>query len=102
MLTGRAVPQEAAVEAWKEACAMRRSGREPSRVDLASYFSSALPQDAPAEAGLPEVAPQVRYPLLPNPIGALFIFYSHMSLPREAQAQRSPLRCATPCSPGPL
>ncbi|CAL5228517.1 g11669 [Coccomyxa viridis] len=49
--------QEAAVEAWKEACAMRRSGKEPSRVDLASYFSSALQPDV--EIGVPEVAPQV-------------------------------------------
>lgn len=36
---------------------MRRSGKEPSRVDLASYFSSALQHDA--EVGVPEVAPQV-------------------------------------------
>ncbi len=45
------------MEAWKEACAMRRSGKEPSRVDLASYFSSALQHDV--EVGVPEVAPQV-------------------------------------------
>jgi hypothetical protein len=50
--------QEAAVEAWKEACSMRKSGKEPSRVDLASYFSSALDNDAPAEQG--EVKPEVR------------------------------------------
>ena len=46
------------MEAWKEACAMRRSGKEPSRVDLASYFSSALQHDM--EVGVPEVTPQVR------------------------------------------
>ncbi|CAL8466137.1 g5673 [Coccomyxa elongata] len=38
--------QEAAVDAWKEACSMRRSGKEPSRVDLASYFASHLNGDA--------------------------------------------------------
>ena len=36
---------------------MRRSGKEPSRVDLASYFASALQADT--EVGVPEVAPQV-------------------------------------------
>ena len=36
---------------------MRRSGKEPSRVDLASYFASALNHDT--EVGVPEVAPQV-------------------------------------------
>ena len=52
------------MEAWKEACAMRRSGKEPSRVDLASYFASALNHDT--EVGVPEVAPQVCLPLRLN------------------------------------
>ncbi len=44
---------------------MRRSGKEPSRVDLASYFSSALQPDV--EIGVPEVAPQVRLLLRLSP-----------------------------------
>ena len=42
-------PQEAAVEAWKEACSMRRCGREPSRLDLAAHFASAASEKADAE-----------------------------------------------------
>ena len=48
--------QEAAVEAWKEACSMRRSGREPSRLDLASHFASAL---LAAEAAEEDSSPHV-------------------------------------------
>ena len=47
------------MEAWKEACAMRRSGKEPSRVNLASYFSSALDPDHSLHGG-PQVIPEVR------------------------------------------
>ena len=50
------------MEAWKEACAMRRSGKEPSRVNLASYFSSALDPDHSLHGG-PQIIPEVRaYP----------------------------------------
>ena len=59
---GCILSQEAAVEAWKEACSMRRSGKEPSRLNLASYFASALEPDT--EVGAPEVIPQVHL-LLP-------------------------------------
>lgn len=38
---------------------MRKSGREPSRVDLASYFSSALENEAASQEG--EVTPEVRH-----------------------------------------
>lgn len=34
------------MDAWKEACSMRKCGKEPSRVDLASYFASHLNGDA--------------------------------------------------------
>ena len=47
------------MEAWKEACAMRRSGKEPSRVDLASHFSSALDPDHSLHGG-PQIIPEVR------------------------------------------
>jgi hypothetical protein len=40
------------VEAWKEACSLRKSGKEPSRVDLASYFASHIEAEAEA-AGQP-------------------------------------------------
>ena len=46
------------MEAWKEACSMRRSGKEPSRVDLASYFSSALDPDHSLHGG-PQIIPEV-------------------------------------------
>ena len=36
---------------------MRRSGKEPSRVNLASYFASTLESDT--DVGAPEVIPQV-------------------------------------------
>lgn len=45
------------MEAWKEACSIRRSGKEPSRISLASYFASALESDT--DVGAPEVVPQV-------------------------------------------
>ena len=38
---------------------MRRSGKEPSRVNLASYFSSALDPDHSLHGG-PQVIPEVR------------------------------------------
>jgi hypothetical protein len=38
------------VDAWREACSMRKSGKEPSRVDLASYFASHLNGDADKDA----------------------------------------------------
>lgn len=48
--------------AWKEACSMRRCGREPSRMDLASYFASALDPDTDTSTGIgaPKAVPQVR------------------------------------------
>ena len=41
---------------------MRKSGKEPSRVDLASYFSSALENEDSSQQGevLPEVRQQVQ------------------------------------------
>lgn len=38
---------------------MRKSGKEPSRVDLASYFSSALENEDASQQG--EVLPEVRH-----------------------------------------
>ena len=44
--------QGAAVEAWKEATSMRKMGREPSRVDLASFFADADADAAAAAANI--------------------------------------------------
>lgn len=45
------------MEAWKEASSLRKSGKQPSRVDLASYFASAIAaneeEDAAADGGSP-------------------------------------------------
>ncbi len=48
--------QGAAVEAWKEATSMRKMGREPSRVDLASFFAAADNAD-PADVTKAEALP---------------------------------------------
>ena len=40
---------------------MRKSGKEPSRVDLASYFSSALENENEAASQQGEVMPEVRH-----------------------------------------
>ncbi len=42
------------MDAWKEACSMRKCGKEPSRVDLASYFASHLNGDAEKGAAAEE------------------------------------------------